>query len=258
MAEGHTIHRIARDHERHFAGRRLGVVSPQGRFAEGARVLHGKTLERVEAWGKNLYYTWEGGVVLHVHLGMAGRFPLVEAPAPPPDEQVRLRIEAPCCAADLRGPMVCALVSPVEAAAQQAELGPDVLRSDADPERAWARVHKTRRAFGVLLMDQAVFAGVGNIFRCEVLFAAGVAPDRPGNAVARAEFDRVWALLGKLMRAGVRRNRILSVEVLEPARATNGHAYYVYKQRACLRCGEPVSAWKLSGRTVYACKNCQK
>lgn len=258
LAEGHTIHRIARDHRRHFAGRRLAVVSPQGRFDDEARSLHGKTLEQVEAWGKNLYYRWEGGVVLHVHLGMAGRFPLVSAPAPPPAANVRLRIEAPCYAADLRGPMVCTLVSPEEAVAHQAKLGPDVLRADANPERAWARVNRTRRTIGALLMDQAVLAGVGNIYRCEVLYAAGIAPDRPGNAVTREEFDLVWSLLRKLMRAGVRRNRILSIEVLEPERDQKGHGYYVYKRAECLGCGEPVSAWKLGGRMVYACRRCQK
>ncbi|HVM14166.1 MAG TPA: DNA-formamidopyrimidine glycosylase family protein, partial [Egibacteraceae bacterium] len=61
MPEGHTIHRLARDHRRDLAGRRIAVSSPQGRFVAGARRLDGRTLLDVEAYGKHLFYRWEGG-----------------------------------------------------------------------------------------------------------------------------------------------------------------------------------------------------
>ena len=178
VPEGHTIHRIARDHKRLFVGRRLAVSSPQGRFAEEARRLHGRTLESVEAWGKHLYYTFEESDVVHVHMGMAGRIRVMEAPAPVPGDMVRLRLAGPLHTADLTGPMVCELIDPALQAARIAKLGPDVIRDDANPERAWAVIRKTRRPIGALLMDQSVLAGVGNIYRCEALLVTGIAPSR--------------------------------------------------------------------------------
>lgn len=67
MPEGHTIHRVARDHQKWFAGQALAVTSPQGRFAEDAPLFDGKRLVRVEAYGKHLFYWWEGTDLLHIH-----------------------------------------------------------------------------------------------------------------------------------------------------------------------------------------------
>lgn len=58
--------------------------------------------------------------------------------------------------------------------------GPDPLRADADPEWVWARVRRSRRSIGSLLMDQKLFAGVGNIYRAEPLFRLGISPFLPG------------------------------------------------------------------------------
>lgn len=257
MPEGHTIHRIARDHMRLFAGRRVGVSSPQGRFTDEARLLHGRPLVSVEAWGKHLYYAFDDGDLVHVHMGMAGRFRTMEGPAPPPGSMVRMRLEGPTHAADLTGPMVCELVDSSTQAAQLARLGPDVIREDADPERAWAVIQKTRRPVGALLMDQAVLAGVGNIYRCEVLLLAGVSPRRPGKALLREEFDTTWHLLTRLMRLGVQRNRILTVPIVSPEQNGQGNEFFIYKRETCLRCGGQVEVIKLAGRRVYCCPACQ-
>lgn len=257
MPEGHTIHRIARDHTRYFAGRRVAVCSPQGRFRTEARRLHGRILESVEAWGKHLFYAFEGGDLVHVHMGMAGRFRTMEAPAPLPGAMVRLRLEGPTHTADLTGPMVCALTSAAAQAALLERLGPDVIRDDADPGRAWAAMHRSRRPVGALLMDQAVLSGVGNIYRCEVLLIAGIAPQRPGNALQREEFDAIWKCLTRLMRLGVQRNRIVTVSAVDPHLNGHGNDFYVYRRDACLRCRGPVAVTKLAGRRVYACPACQ-
>lgn len=258
MAEGHTIHRIARDQNRHLSGHPLRASSPQGRFRAGAAKLDGGTLERAEAYGKNLFHLWADGLVCHMHLGMAGRFTLVKSPAPTPSDQIRLRLEGPTHTADLRGPMRCALITDKQRRDVIAMLGPDILREDADPDKAWNHIQKTNKPVGALLLDQKVIAGVGNIYRCEALFLAGVAPQRPGNALRRDEFDTLWTLLRRLMRVGVRRNRILTLAVLEPEKASEDGRFYVYKREACLRCGRSIRVWTLSGRTVYACPTCQK
>lgn len=93
MPEGHTIHRLARDLAEDLHGRPVAVSSPQGRFDEGAARLDGATMTGAEAWGKHLFCHWDTGDVLHVHLGLIGKF----RPTPAEEvagETVRLRLEA--------------------------------------------------------------------------------------------------------------------------------------------------------------------
>ncbi len=94
MPEGHTIHRIARDHGRLLAGRPVRVTSPQGRFAAGAAVVDGHVLERYEAYGKHLFTWWSTGHVGHVHLGLFGKHRIHRDEVPPPRPTVRMRLEA--------------------------------------------------------------------------------------------------------------------------------------------------------------------
>ena len=245
MPEGNAIHRLAREHGRAFGGRPVAVSSPQGRFASGAAVVDGRVLVNVEPYGKHLFYAWEGGAIVHVHLGLFGKFRRQPAPPPPPVGQVRLRMVGGDAAVDLSGPTRCALISPAEHEAVIARLGPDPLRRDADPERAWARVQRSPTPIGVLLMDQSVFAGVGNVFRAEVLSSLGIHPERPARSLSREEFDSIWAWLVAAMRRAVRAGRIM------PGGST------VYRQEACVRCGAPVRRWELRGRFAYACPQCQ-
>ena len=74
MPEGHTLHRLAGALSAAFAGTVPAVSSPQGRFAAGAELLGGRRLEEASAWGKHLFVRFEGDAVLHVHLGLYGRF----------------------------------------------------------------------------------------------------------------------------------------------------------------------------------------
>src|SRR5439155_15783290 len=92
VPEGHTIHRLAREHTRRLRGGTVLASSPQGRFAEGALRLDGQVLVRAEAHGKHLFHSYDG-VVLHVHLGLYGKFEAGEQPAPVPRGLVRLRLE---------------------------------------------------------------------------------------------------------------------------------------------------------------------
>ena len=92
-----------------------------------------------------------------------------------------------------------------------ARLGPDPLRRDADPALAWARITKSRRPIGALLMDQTVIAGVGNVYRSELLFRHRIDPYRPGANIDADEFDAMWTDLVELMKVGVRRGKIIVV-----------------------------------------------
>lgn len=252
MPEGHTVHRYARQQHAHFAGQRVRVTSPQGRFEAEAARLHGKTLRAVEAWGKHLFYAFPKGLWLHVHLGMAGKFDLHTHPAPPPRESVRVRIATKGYTLDLRGPNTCRLIGDEDRVAVIDRLGPDPLRPDADPEQAWEKVRKSRRKIALLLMDQAIFAGVGNIYRAEVLFVERINPHLPGCDLPRDAFDRIWARLVTWLRLGVESGRIITVGEVDPALAKTGRRFFVYKETACPYTGAAITSWKEGGRMVYA------
>lgn len=259
MPEGHTIHHIAAIHKQTLTNHRLRVTSPQGRFAKEAIILDNQHLLRVEAYGKNLFYHWEKGGIVHVHLGLAGRWSLHENPPPPPapDSVERLRLCSGEHTAILRGPMRCAQIDETDRQGILARLGPDPIRDDADPELAWHRFHKTTRAVGAVIMDQSVFAGVGNIYRSEVLFIHGLHPTTPARLVSQAAFAQIWASLKKLMRLAVADNRIVTVEAMERKRKRPMRRFYVYREESCMKCRGAVDAWRIGNRAVFACPVCQ-
>ena len=212
MPEGHTLHRAARDQRPHLVGHALALSSPQGRFVEGAERLDGRVCEGVEAFGKHLLYALAGELSLHLHLGLYGRFRTYEGAAPEPRGQVRVRLEAPGYTVDCSGPAACEVLEPPERARLLARIGPDVLRPDADPELAWARIHKTRTGIGALLMDQSVMSGVGNIYRTELLWCQRIHPLVPGREITRAQFDALWADAVHLLKIGVETGAIVTRE----------------------------------------------
>lgn len=217
MPEGHTIHRLARRHTALLVGRTVSATSPQGRFAAGAQVLGGRPVHRAEAYGKHLFYIFEGDVLLHVHLGLYGAWTAGSGPAPRPRGALRLRLVAGEHWLDLRGPTACELYTPADRDAVVARLGPDPLRPDADPRLAWVRVERSRTAVGALLMDQSVLCGVGNVYRAEVFYRAGLSPFRPGREVPEPTWDGIWADLRVLLRAGVRAGHIVTTAREEDA-----------------------------------------
>jgi endonuclease-8 len=262
MPEGHTIHRLAKDHAAALGGAPVAVSSPQGRFTDGAARVDGTVLDGVEAYGKHLFYDFGGDHLLHVHLGLFGKFWAIPVPPPPTRRAVRLRLEGATGGFDLSGPTACELLDPGGRAGIVARLGPDPLRRDADPDRAWAAIGRRRTPIGQALMDQSVLAGIGNVYRAEVLFVHGLHPLVPSNQVDRETWDAMWAWLVRQLRLGVKEQRIITVDPKEVGRARSriprGEATYVYKQDRCRRCGTEVRRWDLAGRWAYACEVCQR
>lgn len=261
MPEGHTIHRIARDHRRDFVGETLRVSSPQGRFAKESKRLDGRELISTEAHGKHLLYLWEGERRLHIHLGLYGKFRRHRLPAPEPRGQVRLRVIGDRFGFDLNGPNACELLTKKQWQALQDRLGADPLRDDADPDDVWARISKSRMSIGAILLNQKVIAGVGNVYRAEILHLCNIHPDRPGNALERAEFDQLWVTTVDLLKIGVRYNRIIIADpedVGKPrSRMNREERLFVYKKTICARCDAPISSWISGGRKIFACDRCQ-
>ena len=259
MPEGHTLHRIARSLGP-LVGRRVRASSPQGRFADGARVVDGRVLEEVDAYGKHLLADF-GDVHLHVHLGLAGAV-FESDPTGKPGRGVRLRLVAdaqPTTAWDLVAPLRCELFGEAERKELLARLGPDPLRGD-DPAPAFERIRRSRRAIGDLLLDQEVVAGVGNVFRAEALHRCGVHPDRPGSSFGNADLECLWATITAQMERAVVEGRILTVDTpvgVDRNTIDQADGRYVYKQERCRTCARPVRTWALGNRTAYACEHCQ-
>lgn len=248
MPEGHLVHRFAVQLTE-LVGAPVAATSPQGRFTDGARAVDGKGCETVEAWGKHLLIGFGAAGTVHVHLGMQGVL-LRLAPPGEPKRQVRLRLRlaVPDLAWDLIAPATCELLDEMGVKALQGALGPDPLRPDADAAAVREAFRSDDRAIGTVLLDQSVLAGVGNVFRAELLSALRLHPSRPASSVDDATFTQLWTTLQRLMTDAMDKGRIVT-------RPPDGRM--VYKQERCGRCGAEVATFPLSGRTAYACPVCQ-
>ncbi|MEO6999497.1 MAG: DNA-formamidopyrimidine glycosylase family protein [Terracoccus sp.] len=284
MPEGHTIHALADRLERVFGGHRVAAASPQGRFGEEAQRLDGELVDGAAATGKHLFVAL-GDETLHVHLGLIGSFTVMPwgGPVPPPARgAVRLRLLSSTHVADLRGPIVCELVDAARREEIEARLGPDPLDPAADPEQAWSRIQLRRRTIAELLMDQAVVAGVGSVYRCEVLHRHRVSPFTSGMQLRRQTWQAIWDDLTRLMPLGVAFSQIVTMEDQEEqaeAMVADGSVaaittastgvrlggyferrFAVYKRAGepCPRCSKRLRDKEIAGRRLYWCPNCQK
>ncbi|MYT71286.1 MULTISPECIES: DNA-formamidopyrimidine glycosylase family protein [unclassified Streptomyces] len=266
MPEGHTIHRLAKDHAERFSGRKPQVTSPQGKFSDAAALLTGQELTATEAHGKHLFLGF-GESWIHIHLGLFGKYALGDTPAPPPTDTVRLRLRTENHYSDLRGPTTCALITDAEKQAIHDRLGPDPLRPTDTLAGAYARIARSRTTIAALLMDQKVIAGVGNVYRAEVLFRHGIDPYTPGKALTEQQFTAIWDDLVLLMREGVRLNRIDTVRpehtpeaMGRPPRVDDhGGEVYVYRRapHPCHLCGTEIRTAELAARNLFWCPACQ-
>jgi endonuclease-8 len=256
MPEGHVTHGIARDLRRAFGHEPVRVSSPQGRFAEGAALLDGLAIRRSEAWGKYLFVSFAPDRVLHVHLGLIGKFRPVPA-AQPPHETVRVRLEDATVAWQLTGPSRCDVLTRAEVRAITGTLGPDPLRRNADPETFAVRLRRRKVPVGAVLLDQTVIAGIGNVFRAELLFLRGIHPLRRADTLSEQEALELWGeAVGQLGRA-LKLRRIVTTDPSEVGR-TYGRMreedrLFVYHREHCRRCGSELATLQLAGRPMQYC-----
>jgi endonuclease VIII len=257
MPEGHTVHRIATDHFKLLRGKPIAVSSPQGRFVAGAAMVDGARLKALEAYGKHLFYHWNNGLVGHVHLGLFGKFRVYRLGAPLDAPTVRMRLAVPRATIDLTGPTDCGIGTLEDRDRIVRRLGPDPLRGDADPSRAYAAIVRRVAPIGQLLLDQKVISGIGNVYRAEALFVNGINPNRPGNLITPEVFDHLWATVVRMLQEGVADNRIITLDRdlfdIPTGVARRGDTTYVYHRDLCLRCGSPILTVELGGRACYYC-----
>lgn len=268
MPEGHSIRIAADRQQKMFAKQRVRVTSPQGRFTDAKRV-DGHTLTRVEGAGKHLFYHFARGAtvkksstsILHVHLGRLGRFRYHDGSPPAASAGARLRLQAKTATVDLSGPTACHLIMPEARVAILDRLGPDPLRADAEPAKAWERIHASKKAIGALLLDQSIIAGLGNIFRAEILFRLKLHPAIPGNELTRREFNAIWKDSVAVMKLGVEFGWIVTTrerDIGKPlAKAKQPDRFYVYKRKTCRVCESKIETMTLASRTIFFCPTCQ-
>lgn len=263
MPEGHTIRHLATLHNNAFVGTTVLAESPQGRFSDGAAALNGRTMTKTAAHGKHLFLHFDEDIV-HIHLGLYGWFKLRKNKEQKPTDATRLRIANDLYISDLSAPTKCEIIDAAGLAKLTDRLGPDPLHPDADKEKAWEKIKKSTKPIGALLMDQSVIAGIGNVYRAEILFLAGLSPFIPGKNVPREMFDHIWNDAVRLLEIGARDGRIMTVaeeHMTGEEIVIHGQTQlsYVYKQtgQPCRICDQPVSQKDMVGRKLYWCAACQ-
>lgn len=259
MPEGDSIHRIAALLAPRLTGRKLERVTTQGLVREAS----GRTVTRVSAHGKHLVIELDDGAYLRAHLGMNGRFRAYDRAA---GEAMLARLSpgrASLALVTADGVYVWIGAPQIEVAQRRdprrgmavGTLGPDVLAGDFDPRAAAERAaeHGDRRIADVLL-DQRVVAGIGNIYKCESLFATGVDPRTPVARLERRTLEAIYAAARRLMAASVATSRDALIGT--PVR---NRAVYGRTGKPCTRCGSTIACYSLGEppRWTWSCPVCQ-
>tara|TARA_Y100000589_G_scaffold97700_1_gene92273 strand:- start:13 stop:798 length:786 start_codon:yes stop_codon:yes gene_type:complete len=257
MPEGHTIHRAAIDHHKVLAGDKLIIQSPQGRFAEGSQHLSGKLCTAVEAFGKHLVYRFETSDSLHIHLGLFGKIRKHPLPLKEPRGAVRVRLVSRTHVIDINGPSICEVLNIEGFKKLTGRIGPDVLRSDANPDLAFKRISKSKSSIGSLIMDQSVMAGIGNIYRTEILWRQAVHPETLGKNIDRQTFDRIWDDAKALLTLGVKHNAIITKRGANRSKSKYHDDFNIFAKETCPDCKGEISRFEINGRRAFACENCQ-
>jgi endonuclease-8 len=252
VPEGDTIHRAAGRLNAALAGRELELAdapNPRSPLHNRAAELAGRTLERAEARGKHLLAHFSGGLVVHSHLGMNGRW-RVAADGRVPYGRPWLRLGSGRAIASQTGGKLLRLVSETRARNDPAlmQLGPDPLAPGFAADAAARRLRSGAggRELGEALLDQRLIAGIGNVIRNEACFAAGLSPWRAVDELTDDELERVLSESERIMRSSI-------------ARGSRPRAIYRPASRRCPRCGGAVASRGQGddNRTVYWCPRCQ-
>ncbi|MFE2346222.1 DNA-formamidopyrimidine glycosylase family protein [Kitasatospora cineracea] len=257
MPEGDSIYLVATQLNQALAGHVLAVTDFRVP-AHATADLTGRRVLRTVPRGKHLLTRFEGGVTLHTHLRMDGRWQTFrpgERWRSGPAFQIRAVLGTEHgTAVGYRLPVVQLLRSDEEHRVV-GHLGPDLLGPDWDADEARRRLlADPRRPVGAALLDQRNLAGLGNVYANELAFLAGVTPWLPVGELSDPE---------RLLH---RARQLLDANKLRPGHITTGdtrpgcqHWVYGRARRTCVRCGTPIRTAKHDrDRTAYWCPRCQR
>jgi endonuclease VIII len=256
VPEGDSIRRVAAALAP-LVGQVLERVTTQGL----GRALVGRTVTAVEPRGKHLTIDLDDGTQLRMHLGMNGRvrrYPraqgdaIVACMSPGRASLVLVTGELVAIWINARTVEVAPRRAPMRGLAIAA-LGPDVLADDFEPQRAAARAAAHPDALiGNVLLDQRVACGIGNIWKCESLFACGIDPRTPVGMLPHAEIAALYQAARELMLANLR--------AAAPRAARDRFAVYGKTNQRCPRCASPIVRYQLGDppRWTWWCVSCQQ
>jgi len=262
VPEGDTIWRTARTLDAALAGRLvLALRSPLPPVSEAALRLGiaGRTVERVEAVGKHLLVRFEGGSVLHTHMRMSGSWSVHRSPGSVAAlASHRVVIETREAVAVCRRAPVVELLTRRAALRHPAlaRLGPDLLGDDFDPSRARLGLRSRPEAeIGVALLDQTALAGIGNVYKSEVLHRCRVSPLRRVGSLDDATLDTIVRTAHDLMRRNLGFGPRRTTSAIAPTALT----VYGRTGRPCPRCAGAIRrvAQGDQARSTYWCPTCQ-
>lgn len=185
---------------------------------------------------------------------------------PEPVGQVRVRLLNEAVCADLRGPTACEVLSPAEVDAVFQRLGPDPANAntEAEKQRFIERAHKKKTPIGLVLMDQSVVAGIGNVYRAEMLFRAELNPHTPANQLSQEVLSDLWDDWAHLLEIGITVGQMITIDGLTgeaylKALQERDERHWVYKLEGtpCKRCGTNIVLEEFGARKLYWCPGCQ-
>jgi endonuclease VIII len=275
MPEGDTIFRAAAALHRALAGH--VVVRFETALAQLARVhddspVTGRVVEKCESVGKHLLIWFSGDLILRTHMRMSGSWHLYRPGEAwqRPARDMRVRLDSDTWVAVAFTVPVAEFLRSRDLTRSRAlaPLGPDLLAPTLDRDEARRRLAAAGpRPIADALLDQRVVAGIGNVYRSEVLFLAGIHPDRPAVALDHEELDRIVETAVPLMRANTGPGASTGIVTHRGLRRTTRRAQpndhlWVYGRRGkpCRKCGTPIESVKrgLDARSIYWCPRCQK
>ncbi len=274
MPEGDSIFRAARSLHRVLAGH--AVTKFETAYAHLDRVavdtpIVGRTIERCESAGKHLLIVFNGDLILRTHMRMNGSWHLYRhgerwwrGP-----QAMRVRLDTADWVAIAFDVPVAEFVTKkqLETRDPVAQLGPDLLGQQFDRDEAIRRmVASAARPIAMTLLDQRIVAGIGNVYKSEVLFLAGVHPDVPSSALPLPTLERMMDIARGLLQDNVidgtspRIQTYRNLRQLNPA-SEHDESLWVYgrKGKPCRKCGTPIESKKmgLDARSTYWCPSCQ-
>lgn len=265
MPEGDTIHRMHARVAPILTGATLARVTTQGLI----RGLDGRTVTTVEVHGKHLILSLDDGTQIRIHLGMYGRFRIY---ARAEGDAIVARTSpgrASLVVATATHTVIWLTAPTIEISHRRsprhgmaiASLGPDILADDFDPAQvAGAARADPARAVGLVLLDQRIAAGIGNVYKCEALFVAGIDPRTPISTLDPSKLIEIYTAARDQMRAnlgpGPRNTRSLTGA---PRGDSERYAVYSRSGKPCLRCGTPIDCYSLGEppRWTWSCPTCQ-
>jgi endonuclease VIII len=262
VPEGDTVHRNAVVLRRELEGRVLERFAVRDRG--DVKELAGRCIEKIEAIGKHLLVHIEGGWTLRVHLGMHGRWVRRSV-----RERVPASMSALLAAEDTA--WICERAytaelmrtSAVRTHPRLGRLGPDLLAEPPDigeaVRRASAPAHAGRE-IGDVLLDQRVAAGIGNVYKSEVLFECRVHPRTQLRDLSAQTLRSIFEKAAHLMRLNLLTRRRTAVPLRRRPQPSSQRLWvYMRHGRPCLDCGTHIQRFVQGdmGRSTYFCPTCQ-